>query len=120
MVRLLTVLSLAIALPLCSGCEDTREAKCRLWVQRLIKARTRQVEVAHKRVVAFGRYAIPEIEQEFPSATADQKIRLLEALGGIADKEAIPLLIIISERDPNSDVRERAKRIAKKLTKPTA
>ena len=78
-------------------------------VRKLIAAPASRVEGALDAVVAFGVYALPDIEQELHAAPAKARLRLLRALERIDSPEAAPLLRFLARHDTDATVRKRAR-----------
>jgi hypothetical protein len=112
---------LALLMALVGSCVSTDEEwACRLAVKRLVAAPERLVEAETRRVVAYGTYALPDIEQELHVAPAKGRLRLLEALRRIGSPESLPLLEFLGRRDTDDAVRERAAQIAAMLRRSTS
>jgi HEAT repeat protein len=94
---------------LLSGCDDPRERRCRKAVRALASAGTLTQQRALDDVVEFGRFALVDIEQELHGAALAARLRLLEAVEKIGDKEALPLLRFYQRWDPDELVRKKAK-----------
>lgn len=71
------------------------------------------VPPAHKRLVSYGRGAIPQIETALHGASVRGKLNLLAALDAIGDDEAIPILRHFAVYDFNADVRVKCEAILK-------
>jgi len=93
---------------LASGCDDPREWRSRQAVRQLVKAGPLASAAARARVIAEGRYALVDIEQEIHAADLTARLRLLAAVEGIGDPEAIPLLRFLERWADDDAVRERA------------
>lgn len=98
-----------VLLLLLVACEDSREWQVREAVRAVVKGK-RDHRQAMDFVVAQGRYAIPEIEQQIHAAPDAAKKRLIALLARIDDREAVPLLRILAER--GSPAVQRAARAA--------
>ncbi|MFH1130567.1 MAG: hypothetical protein V1754_04485 [Pseudomonadota bacterium] len=97
------------------GCQDSREWRTRNSVKKLVDADDSIVQQATELVVAFGRYALPEIEQQMPSISPEQKLRLLEAVRQINEVEAVGFLRVLVRWSGDQSVREKSKQVIKEL-----
>ncbi|MCA9665838.1 MAG: hypothetical protein KC503_09630 [Myxococcales bacterium] len=84
------LLSLSIALA-AAACDDNRPHRCRAAVYRVVKG-TGDIERHIDRVVAYGVYALVEIEQQIHHAPAEARARLVRATRRIGSPEALPLM----------------------------
>jgi len=92
-----------------------RERRCRLAVRSLAAAPQRAVESELDKVVAFGSYALPDIEQAMHSAPVAKRLRLLRAIERVQAPEAIPFLRFLARWDTDDAVRRTAKQTADQL-----
>ena len=67
------------------------------------------------RLLAFGRYALPDIEQEFHGASTTGRLRLLEVLRRLRLPETIPFLEVVARWDTEQKVRKEAEAVAAAL-----
>jgi HEAT repeat protein len=102
-----------VVLLLLAACEDSREWQVRQAVRAVVQGKQDQRR-AMDFVVAQGRYAIPEIEQQIHAAPDAAKKRLIAVLVRIDDRDAVPLLRILAERG-SAPVREAARAALGKL-----
>jgi hypothetical protein len=99
-----------------NGCaREEREQATRRAVKSLVAAPEEYVAGERRRVVAFGRYALPDIEQEFHSADPGGRVRLLEALERLAQEESLPFLKLVARWDEDDAVRKRAAKVVATL-----
>lgn len=96
------------------GCDDDNERRCRLAVKSLVAAPNDRASGELDKVVAFGRYALPDIEQEFHSASVTGRRRLLDALGRLRLDEARPFLVFVARWEVDPDVRRQAAHLAER------
>jgi hypothetical protein len=97
------------------SCSPDRERASHIAVKSLAAAPQNKVPGEMARVLSFGRYALPDIEQEIHGASIQGRLRLLEALSRLKDKEAIPLLDTLARWDADPEVRKRAHEVAREL-----
>jgi len=90
-----------------ANCEEPREWKTRVAVQRLAKGPGEQLKTL-ERVVKMGSYAITDIEQQMHAANDEGKVRLLNALRRIGDPVAIPLVSHLKKWAADKKVRKEA------------
>lgn len=102
-----------ILLPMSSiSCENSQEWRSRQAVRQLIKVDELNASAALNKVVAFGEFALVEIEQEFHGAKTHVKLRLLDAIRRIKSPKARPLLKFIGDnQDEEENIRKRAKEV---------
>lgn len=110
--RALALLALVVAL---SGCTDPRERPCRISVKSLGAAPDRKAPGELEKVVAYGRYALPDIEQEFHGASVKGRLRYLDALARIGSEEAVRFLQLVGRWDGDDAVRRGARELALSL-----
>jgi hypothetical protein len=115
-VRVLLLSAVLLAL---AGCTDEREQPCRLAVRSLAAAPEDRAAGELKKVLAFGRYALPDIEQELHAASTTGRKRLIEALRKLREREAIPFLEIVARWDEEPEVRALAREVAASLRNAT-
>lgn len=109
-------LALAFALAILgSGCQNDREDSCHLAVRSYAAAPAKAAETELAKVAAFGKLALPDIEQEFHDADRDTKLRLLTAVEQINDPQALPFLDFISRPGGDEQVSQRAREVAAKV-----
>lgn len=108
-------LMILLLCPLLLNCTDTREHDSRMAVKSLIAAPESKVRLAMSKVLTFGSYSLPDVEQEFHSALPEGRLRLLDVIERLGDQSAIPFLEFLSRWEPDSQVRQRAKVIAEAL-----
>jgi hypothetical protein len=107
-IALLTVLSVV-------SCGKDLERSSRIAVKSLVAAPENKVEQELAKVVALGRYALPDIEQEFHSAPGQGRLRLLEALRQLALPEAVPFVQTIERWEQDEAVKKQAILVRKML-----
>lgn len=114
---LLPAALLALALLLLGGgCEDDpRERRCRLAVRSLVACPESRVDGELAKVLAYSRYALPDIEQEFHVSPRLGRLRLLRALAKMGDAEALPFARHVARWDEEPEVRKRAEQLAEAL-----
>lgn len=107
---------------LAAACTDTtvREQPCRLAVKSLAAAPEVHARGELQKVLRFGRYALPDIEQEFHGATVVGRKRLLEALRRLKEREAVPFLELVARSDEHAEVRALAAEVATSLRAPSS
>jgi hypothetical protein len=98
-----------------AGCEDPAERNSQRAVRDLVKAKPEQQDRALDRVVALGRQALTDIEQEMHSAKPEGRVRLLHALRRIGQREALPLVRFIARWAEDPEVRRQAIRTQRTL-----
>jgi hypothetical protein len=94
------------------ACTDSRERPCRIAVKSLALAPDNKAAGELVKVVAFGRYALPEIEQEYHYASTKGRLRYLDALRRIKDADAVRFLQVVARWDDDDAVRRTAKQVA--------
>jgi len=104
---------------LVTGCDDDRERKCQLAVRSLAAAPEAKAAHEMERVIAFGRYALPDIEQEIHTANVRGRERLLEAISRLRLTEALPLTEYVARWDESAQVRARAGLVSARLRSST-
>ena len=112
---LVPALLLAVLLGSTAGCTDDRERACRLAVKSLVAAPDKHLRTEMAKVVAFGTYALPDIEQEMHGAPIKGRLRLLDAVRRIGSPEAVPLLDFLIRVDTDDAVRKEAQKVARQL-----
>lgn len=95
-----------------SACKQDREEPCHLAVRSLSAAPTKAADGELAKVVAFGKLALPEIEQAYHGAGLEVKLRLLTAIERINDPTALPFLDFVSRQDLDEQVKQRAREVA--------
>jgi hypothetical protein len=98
-----------------SGCTDPRERPCRIAIKSLGVAPDSRAAAELEKAVAFGHYALPDIEQEFQAASVKGRLRYLAALRRIDSKDAVPFLEIVARWDEDDAVRRGAKELLQSL-----
>jgi len=106
---------LVLLLVFLASCTDEREQPCRIAVKSLAAAPENRAAGELQKVLAFGHYALPDIEQELHSANAVGRKRLIEALRRLKEKGAIPFLEIVACWDESAEIRSLAKEVAASL-----
>jgi hypothetical protein len=110
-----TRLALAVLLALgLAACSDGDERRCHLAVKSLVAAPQSKVAGELDKVVAFGRYALVDIEQEYHAASGSGRRRLLDALDRLRLAEAQPFVEQIARGETDPTVREQAARLARR------
>ena len=107
-----------LCLPACLGllsCDADRERASHIAVKSLAAAPESKVPGEMQRVLALGRYALPDIEQEIHGASSRGRLRLLEALRRLKDREALPLVDTVARWDVDPGARALAKEVAQEL-----
>jgi hypothetical protein len=99
-----------------AACTDSRERPCRIAVKSLALAPDNKAAGELVKVVSYGRYALPEIEQEYHYASTKGRMRYLDAMQRIKDAEAVRFLRVVVRWDDNDAVRRRAKEVADELS----
>lgn len=97
------------------GCDDRRERRSRIAVRSLAACPESKVEQELAKVLSYGRYALPDIEQELPVSPKLGRLRLLRALARLADPEALPFVRHVARWDEQEEVRQRAAEVAREL-----
>jgi len=97
------------------SCAQEREDPARQAVKRLVAAPEEKISQEMARVFSFGRYALPDIEEELHSASPTGRLRLIEALRRLGQSEAAPFLDILARWDPDQRVRLQAKEVCARL-----
>jgi len=92
------------------------EQKSRRAIKRLILAPESEVKPEFLRTLALGRVILPDIEQEFVNADWRGRIRLLEVLEKLADREALPFVSHVARYEKDPKVKEKAHLVAKSLS----
>jgi hypothetical protein len=100
---------LVVGLALAACHDDERERKCQLAVRSLVAAPEDRAAGELEKVLAFGRYALPDIEQEYHAARRAGRARLIEALSRIADPEAVPLLALLARWEEDAELARLAR-----------
>jgi HEAT repeat protein len=113
--RWVWILGALLGLTVLFGCADQREQQSRKAVRRLAQATPSAYEDALDPVVALGRYALVDIEQQLHEAEADQRLHLLEAVDRIGDPDGVPLLRFWSLRADDARVRRKAAQALQRL-----
>lgn len=105
------------ALVLLAACANDleRERGSRIAARSLVAAPETKVEGELDRMVAFGPYALPDIEQEMHNAPVAGRLRLLRAIERIGSREAVPFLTFLASHDGDKLVRRRAATLARSL-----
>jgi hypothetical protein len=118
--RRLPVVLLALA-ALLPACQDTqREKESRMAVKRLVSAPDGKEARELERVVSFGRYTLPDIEQESHAAPSKSRLRLVDAVRRIGSRDALPWLDFLARWDSDEAVRRGAKRAGEDLRSASA
>jgi hypothetical protein len=110
--RLVHFFLFVFALGACSTSDERRSLRA---VKRLLRANEVYAPTALSELVAFGPYALVDIEQELPGAKQQGRLRLIEAIGRIGDREALPFLRVIGRWDDDPLVRKTAKEVMDQL-----
>jgi hypothetical protein len=97
------------------ACSSERPRESRRAVKALVDAKDEQTQRLTRAVVAFGRYALPDIEQEFQEAPRRGRLLLLRAIERIGDPDALPFLDHVARWDDEPRVRHKAARVAATL-----
>jgi hypothetical protein len=100
------------------ACTDDRERACHTAVKSLVAAPDKHLKSEMAKVVAFGTYALPDIEQEMHGAPIKGRLRLLDALRRIGSAEAVPLLDFLIRVDTDDAVRKEAGKVVRQLRRP--
>ena len=111
------ILVLLAALLLLPACSDNREHASRAAVKALLDSKDSLVRHHRARLVAMGRYVLPDIEQEYQGAPYKGRLRLLDVLERMGDPEAVHLVRHIARWDEEDLCRERAKKVLLTLQK---
>ena len=111
---LLGLALLALLAPVASCGRDV-ERQCRIAVRSLVAAPKNRVAGELDKVVAFGRYALPDIEQEFHSSSTAPRGRLLDALSRLNLRESIPFVELAARWEKDATVRSQAEAVLRKL-----
>ena len=116
-----TVVAIVLVAALQAGCVDSteREQPCRIAVKSLAAAPENRAAGELQKVLRFGRYALPDIEQELQIASVVGRKRLLEALRRLREPESIPFLETVARWDEAKEVRALASEIASDLRNAT-
>ena len=112
-------LLLLLLLPLASACTDRRERPCRIAVKSLAAAPDSRAPGELEKVVAFGHYALPDIEQEFHATSLKGRLRYLDALRRIRSTDSVAFLETVARWDPDDAVRRGAADLARGLRRAT-
>jgi hypothetical protein len=102
---------LALILALAAACEDTSYRDIGAEITVLTERTDALVPLARRRLVAFRRRAIPQIEIALHTASPSGKANLLATLDEIADPEAAPILAHLALYDPEPPVRAACEEI---------
>ncbi len=97
------------------GCSDNRERPCHIAAKSVVAAPESKARGEMERLLAFGRYALPDIEQEFHGASTTGRLRLLEVLRRLRLPETIPFVEVVARWDAEDKVREEAKAVAAEI-----
>jgi hypothetical protein len=112
--RLAPALVLLLSL---AACSDNGERRCHLAVKSLVAAPQNKAAGELEKVVAFGRYALVDIEQEYHAAPPTGRRRLLDALDRLQLAEAQPFLELCARVETDPAVREQAVRLARRAAR---
>ena len=115
--RPVPLLLLLSAVMLVSACTDRRERPCRIAVKSLGVAPDSKAAGELEKVVAFGHYALPDIEQEFHASTLKGRLRYLDALQRIRSSDSVAFLRTVARWDSDDAVRKGAAELARQLTR---
>jgi len=105
--RVLTLLA-ALALSATAACETVSHRDIGDEINILIRRNDQLVPPATKRLAAFKRAAIPQIETAMHTAAPTGRANLLVALDMIGDEEAVPILRQVAVFDITAEVRDAA------------
>jgi hypothetical protein len=115
-VNVLTSRLFLVMLLLSAGaCTDEREQASRLVVKSLAAAPKDKAAREAEKVLSFGRYALPDIEQELQVSPLEGKLRLLDVLERLKDREALPFLDFLARWEREEAARKRAGQVAKAI-----
>jgi hypothetical protein len=109
--------ALVLALTPALACTDARERPCRIAVKSLGVAPDGKAAGELAKVVAFGHYALPDIEQEFHASTLKGRLRYLDALQRIRSSDSVAFLRTVARWDSDDAVRKGAAELARQLTR---
>jgi hypothetical protein len=101
------------------GCADDRERLCHIAAKSVVAAPENKARGEMDKLLSFGRYALPDIEQEFHAANATGRLRLLEVLRRLGLPEALPFLQVVVRWDGEEEVRRAAEEVARALDNAT-
>ena len=110
------LLAAALACAACHGGDDLAW-RSRKRVRRLAEARGPAVSGALDAVVALGRVALPDIEQEFHAVPLASRLQFVEALRRIGDPEAVPFLSYVARHGRQPLLRRRAAAAARAIAR---
>jgi len=114
--RILLHMFLVASLVACAGCDHSRERRCRIAVRSLAACPESKVEQELAKVLRFGGYALPDVEEELPVTPKRGRLRLLRALALLDDPESLPFLRQVARWDDQPMVRERAAEVARDIS----
>lgn len=106
--RSILIAAAALALTATAACETVSHRDIGDEINILIRRNDQLVPPATKRLAAFKRAAIPQIETAMHTAAPPGRANLLAALDMIGDEEAIPILRQVAVFDITTEVREAA------------
>jgi hypothetical protein len=109
------ILRLLVISTLLLSCGDDRERRCHLAVKSLVAAPADRAAGELEKVVAFGRYALPDVEQEFHAASPTGRRRLLDALDRLRLREAQPFLAFVARWETDQALRRQAMVLARRF-----
>jgi hypothetical protein len=102
---------LILAVVLLGACEDASYRDIGAEIGVLTDRTDALVPVATRRLTAFGRRAIPQIEIALHTASPAGKANLLRALDAIADPESAAILRHFAVYDPRPEIRTTCEEI---------
>jgi hypothetical protein len=111
--RLAVVLAsiMPLALLAQAGCRDVPHAAIADEITIVVRRDDALVARAARRLVGFGRKAIPQIETALHTAPARGRLALVGVLGTIGDRDAAPILRHLARHDDDAAVRAAGERL---------
>jgi HEAT repeat protein len=100
-----------LALLVAGACEDASYRDIGAEITVLVQRNDPLVPPARRRLVAYGRRAVPHVEVALHTAPTAGKLNLLAALDEIADPEAAAILRHLAVYDPDPPVRAACEEI---------
>src|SRR5205814_7296651 len=107
---------LALAALVLAGCEDGSYRDIGGDINVLCQRNDGLVPVATRRLVAFGRRALPQIETALHTASVSGKLHLLAAVEQIAEPEAAAIVRQFAVYDPEPQVRAACEELLTRWT----
>ena len=109
--RRVLIAGAVLALSATAACETVSHRDIGDEINILIRRNDQLVPPATKRLAAFKRAAIPQIETAMHTAAPPGRANLLVALDMIGDEEAVPILRQVAVFDITTEVRDAAEAV---------